>query len=77
MGALFWDANDDTASDGDEDPDDDDSRDDLNGNDDTESQIVDWVPTAAYYLPAPHQGSTPSWISPSFPLFLLLQQLRC
>ncbi len=68
---------DDTASDGDEDSDDDDSQDDQNGNDDSDSNFVSWNPATVLYLGAPARKSTLSWIIPSFPLFLVLQQLRC
>jgi hypothetical protein len=77
IAAMLLDANDDTASDGDDTADDDDSQDDQNGDNDTESQIITWGPTTGLYFIAPDGKATTSWIVPSFPPFLSLQRLRC
>ena len=77
MGAVFWDANDDTASDGDDSSDDDDSQDDQNGDDDSDSEITVWIPATVLYLDVAARKATMSWIIPSFAPFLTLQRLRC
>jgi hypothetical protein len=77
--AVPLDANDDTASDGDDTSDDDDSRDDLNGDEDRDPLIIAWLDAMGPHVIVPdctRRGM--SWNVPtSFPPFLTLERLRC
>jgi len=76
--AVPWEANDDTASDGDDSSgDDDDSRNDLNGDDNTDSPVIAWLQALVLYLIAPDSAPATSWNSPSFHPFPRSQRLRC
>jgi hypothetical protein len=77
IAAMFLDATDDTASDGDDTADDDDSQDNQNGDDDTDLQIIAWIPLTILYLGVPPRKATAAWTVPSFPPFSTLQRLRC
>jgi hypothetical protein len=77
--AVPWDANDDTASDGDDTADDDDSRDELSGDEDRDPLIIACLDAMVSYVIVPEctrRGM--SWIVPtSCPPFLTLRRLRC